>query len=571
MEQDRLMLTAVVLAGLCIAGCKSTHRARQSRVGAATRRISVEEYVDKVKAGWLGQMAGVGWGASTEFKYNGVIIPKDSTPRWTPQMVNQFQQDDLYVEMTFLQSLDAYGLDVSAQQAGVDFASTGYPLWHANRSARDNLRAGIAPPDSGHPRFNPHADDIDFQIESDFAGLIAPGMPAVAVQLGEKFGRIMNYGDGLYGGQFVAGMYTEAFFESDPLRIVEAGLSCIPQGSQYYQCINDVLRWHHTYPDDWTRVWYLIDEKYRLRPAYRRFSCSDVNDTFDIDAKLNGAYVVMGLLYGQGDPDETITIATRCGQDSDCNPSTAAGILFTTIGFRSLPEKFKIALDPWGKFGQTQYNFPTLIDVCERLARQAVTNCGGKTVADSDGREYFVIPAREPRLGPLEQSWDPQPPMGSRYDELEMAAMTPPIEQAIVKAVHEFAPGWEIANCGQEFEPGLYPQLRGRRNVLVTSPLNPFQGCVLSKTIRVPAAKKSALKLVVGHDPRGDWDLIVAVNGQVLLRKAIGLASTHVGWAQITVDLSQYAGRSVDLQLVNQPTGWHFEAAYWAEISVESK
>ena len=48
---------------------------------------------------------------------------------------------------------------------------------------------------------------------------------------------------------------------------------------------------------------------------------------FNIDARLNAAYVVLGLLYGKGDMTRTISIATRAGQDSDCNPSSAAGIL----------------------------------------------------------------------------------------------------------------------------------------------------------------------------------------------------------------------------------------------------
>ena len=63
----------------------------------------------------------------------------------------------------------------------------------------------------------------------------------MAIELGEKFGRLMNYGDGLYGGQFVGGMYAEAFFEDDPVKIVEAGLKCIPAESQYAECIRDVL------------------------------------------------------------------------------------------------------------------------------------------------------------------------------------------------------------------------------------------------------------------------------------------------------------------------------------------
>ena len=155
------------------------------------------------------------------------IIPEDEMPAWKPELVNQFEQDDLYVEMTFLRTLEVHGWDVSIRQAGIDFANSEYRLWHANGQGRKNLRADIAPPDSGHPQFNKHADCIDYQIEADYAGLIAPGMPSLAIELGEKFGRFMNYGDGLYGGQFMSGMYAEAFFESDPLKLVEAGLKCI--------------------------------------------------------------------------------------------------------------------------------------------------------------------------------------------------------------------------------------------------------------------------------------------------------------------------------------------------------
>jgi hypothetical protein len=205
------------------------------------RKISVEEYIDKVKAGWIGQMVGVGLGGPTEFSREGEIIPEANIPEWNPDMVNQFNQDDIYVEMTFLRTLEKYGFDVSIRQAGIDFANIQNALCHANKAGRDNLRGGIAPPASGHPAYNSHADDIDYQIEADYAWLISPGMPNLAIKLGEIFGRLMNYGDGLYGGQFVAGMYAEAFFEDDMEKIVRSGLKCIPKGSQYYECISDVL------------------------------------------------------------------------------------------------------------------------------------------------------------------------------------------------------------------------------------------------------------------------------------------------------------------------------------------
>ena len=415
----RKLIAVLIAAGFIL----STHTPIVSAADEQKefRRLPVKEYVDKMKAAWIGQMAGVGWGGPTEFKAQGKILPAGRMPKWKPETVNQFHQDDIYVEMTFLRTLEEYGPDVSIRQAGIDFANSGYPLWHANNAGRNNLRSGIAPPDSGHPKFNKHADDIDYQIESDYSGIISPGMPNTVIELGEKFGRLMNYGDGLYGGRFIGGMYTETFFENDIEKIIHAGLRCIPEKSQYYECINDVLNWHRQNPDNWEKTWQLINDKYHKNRDYRRFSCSGPNSPFNIDAKINGAYVVMGLLYGNKDPNQTIIIATRCGQDSDCNPSSAAGVLFTTIGFAKLPRQFVSALDPNGRFSHTPYNFPTLAAVCEKLARQEVVRAGGRIEKDTNGEEIFVIPVTEVKPSKLEQCWEPGPIADARFTPEELA------------------------------------------------------------------------------------------------------------------------------------------------------
>ena len=93
MGRSRLLaLAAVGLAGLC--GCRSSHVADSRVRSSRAYRISVDEYVDRMKAGWIGQMAGVGWGAPTEFKSKGVIIPEEEMPPWEPPLVNQFRQDE---------------------------------------------------------------------------------------------------------------------------------------------------------------------------------------------------------------------------------------------------------------------------------------------------------------------------------------------------------------------------------------------------------------------------------------------------------------------------------------------
>jgi hypothetical protein len=536
------------------------------------RELPVETYVSKMKAGWIGQMAGVGWGAPTEFQYNGRIIPESEMPEWKPEMVNQYNQDDIYVEMTFLQSLEAYGMDVTYKQAGIDFANSGYALWHANRAGRNNLRSGIAPPDAGHPEFNKHADDIDYQIEADYAGLIAPGMPNVAIGLGEKFGRLMNYGDGMYGGQFVAGMYAEAFFEKDMEKVVRAGLECIPEGSQYAECIRDVLEWYDEYPDDWKKTWEEVEKKYNDNPDYRKFSCSGAESDFNIDAKINGAYIVMGLLYGEGDPDKTIIISTRCGQDSDCNPSNAAGILFTSIGFENLPQKYTQALNEENTFSHTPYTFPKLISVCKDLVRESLKRNGGEVQQNEDGDSMFIIPKQTPEPSRLVQSWDPEPPANSRYTEEEMAKIQGYPRNAHQDELANIAEGWEIINMGknEKLDPGFHSELGGKNDVFVSHPMNRVTACEFQNGFDIPSGKSPLLYLNVGHQPEGAWKLEIRVNWEPVLTKAINKETTNEkGWTDIVVDLEEYAGEHVRLSLSHQYHDSDQAAAYWKEIRVE--
>lgn len=532
------------------------------------RRLSLAEFRDKMKAGWIGQMAGVTWGAPTEFKFKDQIIPADKVPVWKPALINDaFAQDDLYVEMTFLRTLEQYGLNASIRQAGLDFANSGYPLWCANNAGRKNLRAGIAPPDSSHPMFNKCPNDIDYQIEADFSGLIAPGLPQFAIEMGEKFGRLMNYGDGMYAGQFVGAMYAAAFFESDPVKITETALQAIPASCQYAEMVRDLLAWYRADPNDWEKTWQLCQKKYRENPEYQKASNGG------IDCKINGANVLLGLLYGHRDPDGTITIAMRGGQDSDCNPSSAAGVLFTTMGLAKLPERLTKDVNQTNIFSHTAYSFPRLIAVCEKLARQVVVKSGGR-IEKRSGEEFFVLPVRVPQPSKLELSWAPGPIANSRFTPAELAQIkVNNVPVHMLAAAEKFAPGWKITNCGTEMDPGLRAEWSGRKTVLVTHPLDENTCCVLSKNVKVPARKKTTLRLVVGHDPQGDFDLIVRANGKELLRKPVSKATaTSEPWLVQEVDLSGFAGKqSVKIEIINQPSGWSFEAAYWAEIAVVSE
>ena len=180
----------------------------------------------------------------------------------------------------------------------------------------------------------------------------------------------------------------------------------IPPKSQYAEAINDVIKWHEKFPDDWKKAWQLIESKYNLNKKYRKFSCNDNDKNFNIDAKINGAYVVLGLLYGDGDMDQTITISILCGKDSDCNPSNAAGILATSKGINHLPKKYKSGIDQTTKFAFSSYDFPSLLSVCESLARIAVVKMGGKIKKNTKGEEEWLIPTSNHVITNLDERLD---------------------------------------------------------------------------------------------------------------------------------------------------------------------
>src|SRR5680860_951353 len=161
--------------------------------------------------------------------------------------------DDVYMDLTFVDVFEKEGLDAPAKSHALAFANAEYMLWHANQAARYNILNGIMPPLSGYWLNNPHSDDIDFQIEADFAGLMSPGMVNTAAEICDKVGHIMNYGDGWYGGVYVAAMYSLAFISNDVDFVVNEALKTIPQESKFYQCVEDVIEWHKEFPEDWTQ------------------------------------------------------------------------------------------------------------------------------------------------------------------------------------------------------------------------------------------------------------------------------------------------------------------------------
>ncbi len=412
-----VVLNLVVLGGAPVALAQPP--APSSPAAPREVRLSKAVLRDKIRGGWAAQTIGVTFGGPTEFQYNGTFIQDyEPIPWYKGYLRETFERspglyDDVYVDLTFVDVIEKHGLDAPAETFARALASAEYMLWHANQMARHNILRGLAPPASGHWRNNPEADDIDFQIEADFIGLMTPGMPNVASAYADRVGHIMNSGDGWYGGVFVAAMYSLAFVHDDVRTVVTRALETIPAASRFHDTISAVIRLHDEHPQDWKRAWFELQRRHS-----EDIGCPDgVFHAFNIDARINAAYVVLGLLYGNGDMNRTISIATRAGQDSDCNPATAAGVLGTILGFDRIPAYWKQGLDEVESlpFKYTTISLNDAYALSFKHAVALVARHGGR-----DEGDHVVIRTQTPETVRLEQNFEGHHPV----EDIRLARLT---------------------------------------------------------------------------------------------------------------------------------------------------
>lgn len=396
--------TIIVLTIFCCA-CINI-RAQQSTI----LKLSDSELMDKIKGGWAGQTIGVVFGAPAEFKFTGSYVQDYQPIPWGDGYVKYWWDkkpglfDDVYNDCTFLEAFQELGLDCSQEQLAIRFANADYHLAHANQAARYNIRNGIMPPASGNWLNNPHADDLDFQIEADFIGLMTPAMLPEALRIASLVGHIITSGDGFYGGAFVSALYSSAFYENTPEAILNSSISVIPVESTFYQCINDVIKFHSLHPDNWKDCWYFLQDKWNCDVGCPK----GVFLNFNIDAKLNSAFVALALLYGNGDYTKSLDIAARCGQDADCNPSTVGGVLGVMNGYNNIPSFW---LNPLKEvenrtFDKTDMSLNKAYQMSFELAKKIIVRAHGTV---SEGK--VEIPVQKATVLPLERNFEKTYPL----------------------------------------------------------------------------------------------------------------------------------------------------------------
>ena len=392
------ILLSAGLSAVVLAGCGGVeHKDQRSQ----EFQISKADLMNKIKGGWAGQVIGVCYALPTEFKYQKRIIPDSIQMNLTGEYIKEyFNNDDIYVDAKFVEVIGRSGFDAPAETFGLEFANAGFHLWGANQRARYNILQGIMPPASGHWKNQTASGQIDFQIEADFAGLTtAGGSLDATVDLADRVGHIMNYGDGWYSGVFVASMYSLAFIYDDVEVIINEALKLIPEESGFHKAMSDVISMHKQYPDDWKTAWHEIEKRdwsYELHYPFGVYSA------FSMDATLNMAYVLVGMLYGEGDFFNSMDISMRCGQDSDCNPASVGGVLGTILGYDKIPADLLAA---YKDVEDVTLNYTTVslndcYDICYKSSLDNIVKAGGKVDGD-----LITINYKSPDALPLEVAY----------------------------------------------------------------------------------------------------------------------------------------------------------------------
>jgi len=364
---------------------------RKERPGGPRRlsvRMSDSEILDKIYGGWLGRCAGCLLGKPAEglrrehierwlkaadaYPLSDYFPPLRELPEdaesWLKNRISQTEllrgnidrmvrDDDIDYTILNLHVLETYGFEFTTEDIGRAWLSN-LPflrVYTAERVAYKNLADGLSPPKTA-THMNPYREWIGARIRADTWGYVTPGMPEYGAELAFRDARLSHVKNGIYGEMFISAMISAAFTTNDIDEIISIGLSEIPANSRLSEAVRDVVAWRKKY-SDWKETWAKINDKYG---AYH-----------PIHVINNTALVILGLLYGEGDFEKSITISVMGGWDTDCNGATVGSIVGVMLGAARLPEKWIAPLNDRVESIISEYNNSRLSDLARRTFSHA--------------------------------------------------------------------------------------------------------------------------------------------------------------------------------------------------------
>lgn len=304
---------------------------------------TVEDYMEKLYAGWLGKIIGVRHGAPIEmWSYEKIKNVYGEINDYLVDYRDFAADDDINGPIFFVRSLDDYecNRNLTPEQIGLTLLNYvpyehGFYWWggygvSTEHTSYINMQNGIMPPRSGSTKQNGSvvSEQIGGQIFADVWGLVAPGNPKLAAEFAGKAACVTHDDNGVYGAKFIAACISSAFVEDNVRDIISEGLSVIPFDCSYAKVINGVIAHHKGNLDDWRQCYKYIKENYWI-------------DCYPGNCHIipNAAIICLSLLYGEGDFSKTINICNMCGFDTDCNVANVGTILGVLKGLDGIEYK----------------------------------------------------------------------------------------------------------------------------------------------------------------------------------------------------------------------------------------
>ena len=257
---------------------------------------------------------------------------------------NPQPNDDLDLQISSLNAVRRFGRCVNSEILAEYYNIFVNPSWAEYGVGKSNLRRGIPTPISGY-HANRYKDSCGSFIRSEIWACLCPGHPEIATRYAYFDSSIDHADEGTYGEVFWAAMQSAAFIESDIEKLIDIGLSYIPEKSALYKGIT-LVKNAYASKKSYEEARDIIFKEVAGAFSYQHTKLKDIRlkeytpAPAGFDAPQNIAIAIMGLLYGEGDFGKSMLLAVNCGEDADCSAGSLASTLGIILGNSALPEKW---------------------------------------------------------------------------------------------------------------------------------------------------------------------------------------------------------------------------------------
>jgi ADP-ribosylglycohydrolase len=285
-------------------------------------RLNERDFTDRVLACWLGKNIGGTLGMPFEGRQQTQDVSFYTNLRPGEPAAN----DDLDLQLLWLKAMEEHGGRVDARVLAEYWTKYVVVDWNEYGVAIKNLKLALLPPLSGRYENAKWMNSNGAWIRSEIWACLAPGCPGLAARLARE-DACVDHGaaEGTLAEIFTASVESAAFIERDRDKLIDIGLSMVPQSSGLAAAIRAAIDARKA-GRDWQGA----------REAVIAASAA----TGWFQAPRDVGFMVIGWLYGDGDFGKSISIATNCGDDTDCQPATLASIFGILNGTKGIPEKW---------------------------------------------------------------------------------------------------------------------------------------------------------------------------------------------------------------------------------------